>query len=186
VNGQFGSGVECGSGWLRWGGQRGDEWGSVRRSPSVPRHDGAPGAGPITVGAPCPARPNPCARILLAVVALVPAAARAIEVTVNRPDVPAPDTVTIWCDLLNYLEVTAVIAGGVPLFMHTGPRLCVSQQRMAAYRPSVCRPAQGLVTCYPRGTSGPWGRPNEDAIVRAKGFPGRFDKPPPLPLSRAW
>ena len=47
---------------------------------------------------------------LLAVVALVPAAARAIEMTVNRPDVPAQDAVTIWCDLVIYVLLVAALA----------------------------------------------------------------------------
>ena len=47
---------------------------------------------------------------LLAVVALVPSAARAIEMTVNRPDVPSSDAVTIWCDLQIYVLLVAALA----------------------------------------------------------------------------
>ena len=47
---------------------------------------------------------------LLAVVALLPSAARAIEMTANRTDVPAALVVTTWCDLLIYVLLVAALA----------------------------------------------------------------------------
>jgi hypothetical protein len=47
---------------------------------------------------------------LLAVVALVPSAARAIEMTVHRSDVPDSLVIAVWCDLLVYLLLVAALA----------------------------------------------------------------------------
>jgi len=54
---------------------------------------------------------------LLAVVALVPSAARAIEMTVHRSDVPDSLVIAVWCDLLVYALLVAALAafgGRVP------------------------------------------------------------------------
>jgi len=47
---------------------------------------------------------------LLAVVALVPSAARAIEMTVHRSDVPDSLVIAVWCDLLVYVLLVAALA----------------------------------------------------------------------------
>ena len=47
---------------------------------------------------------------LLAVVALLPSAARAIEMTTSRTDVPASLVATVWCDLLIYVLLVAALA----------------------------------------------------------------------------